>query len=425
MTLGRLWRRYRSLKTVSNGRSGPPFKGHCVVDGEKRTFNWPFFHALIDNVGAPVRSVAEEWVNRGQAAASALSQKDSRNTGATMQAHIRFDDSDEELGEKIVYTGNEDGVPMDVTDDQLSCEQKGIASDQGSADVESDSGGEESVNGESEDGDVDEEKGHIDNIVAISGDSRIFYDTERWFRALLWTLHMYIDGYCSDYTFQYGKPYGPSCEVLSMYITDHNGDPFAIQAPVANTDPLLPHQAAVAMLPRHAAHLLPKPLQALVKDPVVSRRCFQANDTVDIFAIVKAINNVPRSEYSREELQRIVLGVPFLLRRPRSNDRCQTSNLVVRRPGPRFEHIRGWPVIFRKSFQVTTSPPCYAWPGGSIPNMLSLPYLQVGGTRLQHPRMELTSLSGAVKKKPIGMRPGRTNRNRGHHIAHASVNTGS
>lgn len=420
VTLGRLWRRYLALKTNSRGRDAP-FKGQCVVDADRRTFNWPFFYALIDNVGVPVRPVEADVQLQSIATSvgtNSPSQRAPSSRSDTIHSDEYVDESSDDLGDTIVYTGNEDGVPMDEVSEHVTNDcyvGNGVTHAADSDDSES--GDSESTTIDEFDEAVDEDQGHIENLVAISGDSNRFYDTERWFRALLWTLHMYIDGYCSDYSFQYGKPYGPSCDVLSKYIRDHNGDPFVIQAPVANTSPLLPHQAAVAMLPRHAAHLLPSPLQRLVRDPKISGKIFLPNDSVDIFALVKAVEEVPLSEYSKEERKRIVYGSPILLRRPRKYDLRPTANAPVQPPGPRFDGIRVSPVIFRKTFFATSAPPCYAWPRDSIPNMMGLPYLTVGGSKLQQPCSEPPTRSppGGVRypmTKKRSSRPKRSHRYR-------------
>lgn len=393
VTLGRLWRRYLKLKNASPNGLDAPFKGQCLVDAEKRTINWPLFHALIDNVGNQVRTIEEEVILQNslpmETSPSQVVQEEHIPTG---QAHTQFDDSEDEVfEERILYTGNEDGIRQDV--ENLDDSNQGTVSafrpantSDGSA-VESD---EESYSEDidvDDDYEVDEDANHIDNLISISGTSKNLYDTERWFRCLLWTLHMYVDGYCSDFNFQYGKPYGPSCEVLSKFITDHNGDPFVLQAPISNAQPLLPHQAAFAMLPKHAIHLLPTPLQHLVNDPVVSKRIFLDNDVVNIPAMLQAICQVPEFEYSAEELRRTIRGQPFLLRRPRPGDRVGKGNPAVARPGPKFDPVRAQPVVFCKEFKVTTAPPCYPWPKGSLRNMLDLPYKKVGGNPLRSPTL--------------------------------------
>lgn len=389
VSLGRTWRRYLSLKLSGDGNKEAPFKGQLVVDAEKRTFNWQFFHALIDKVGVPVRPVEQELQARQSApeiAANTLSDVGSSHVASDGQSLIALDNSTEIADDRIVYTGNEDGVPMEDEVELLGLDDdnEDVLDPSMDCDTESDESGE--LTDDEIDEAVDAEQAHIENLVAISGNSTKFYDTERFFRALLWTLHMYIDGFCSDYTFQYAKPYGPSCDVLSKYIKDHNGDPFVIQAPVANTSPLRPYQAAAAMLPRHAVHLLPKPVQQVVQNPTLSKRLFLPKDEVNIFALVQAIDEIPLSAYSETERQRLECGVPFLLRRPIRGDFCPRANAPVPRPGPKFEHIRAQPVIHYQNLRATDAPPCHAWPSGSTPGMLNLPYVQVGGLRLQRPR---------------------------------------
>lgn len=360
MSIPRLWRRYIYLKTArSSTASQAPFQGQCVVDAETRTFNWPFFYALVDRVGVRV-----EDISRLQAS-NTLQRPGS---GIQQESCTTSNDSNIVPEEEIVYTGNEDGVPMD-----------GSLYGNGNASFDKEDGY-YNMSDDSEDEVFDPDKQHIETLVAISGDSDKYYNTERWLRALLWTLQMYIDGFCGDYTFLYGKPYGPSSEAILSFINDHNGDPFTLHASMSNTPPLLPHQAAMAMLPRHAAHLLPKPLQAIVKDAQQSKKIFLANGDIDINEMLSAIEKVPRSAYTAEEWQRTVEGAPLLLRRAR------TKGVAVKKipkpPGPRFESIRPFPVISSTEFEMTSAPPCYAWPSGAFQNTLKLAYKRVNGVRL-------------------------------------------
>lgn len=390
------------LKRRSPQGREAPFKGQCVVDAEKRTLNWPLFHALIKNVGFPVRTVEDEIQRRDSPSGADNPEPDPGNHKRGL-THISYDSSDDDAGDDIVYTGSEVGRPMFEVNTVWNSDRSGANTDSEGNDIalEDCNENDDIMDWEDED-DIDEEQNHVENLISIAGTSNNLYDTERWIRCLLWTLHMYIDGYCSDFMFQYGKPYGPSCDVLTKFITDHNGDPFVLHAPISNVPPLLPHQAAVAMLPRHAVHLLPKPLQRLVEDPEVWKLIFLERDVINIPAMLHAIDQVPKSEYTVEERQRTLPGTPFLLRRPRYGDRPPRSNPTVKGPGSKFPVIPRGPVIFRKEFTVTSSPPCYPWPQGTIHNMLNLPYLIVGGARLPRPsNIPSPDQTHAVKRSTV------------------------
>lgn len=404
VTLGRLWRRYLKLKNSSDRGKAAPFKGQSVVDAEKRTLNWPFFYALIENVGCWVRTVEEEIEKKGSSSESdSLKPSDDDQRDG---AQVYSDDPDSDAEDDVVYTGNEEGRPMFDEDPIWDSDESASDTDSNGNDLANEA---HDVVDWEDDGEIDAEQSHIENLISIAGTSKRLYDTERWLRCILWTLHMYIDGYCSDFMFQYGKPYGPSCAVLAKFIRDHNGDPFVLRAPISNVPPLLPHEAAFAMLPRHAVHLLPKPLQRLIEDPAVRKRVFLEKDAVNIPAMLHAIEQIPESEYTPYEKRRTLPGQPFLLRRPRSGDRSPKSNPFVSRPGPKFDAIPRIPVLFRKEFMVTSSPPCYPWPQGSIRNMLDLPYLKVGGTNLsrpsRQPRLEETAVSKKSTPDTVGKTP--------------------
>lgn len=379
-----------ALKTETRKVQEPPFRGQSVVNSKKRTFNWPFFYALVNSVGVPVPNIMEE-LRKDQNKDTRPVQDTSEDGKEILKVEDRGKEklstssSDSDVEEVLVYTGNEDGIPMQDFEEY-----------DGMEDVDNDSSGDDASEAEdfSDDEIVDEEEAHIENLVALSGNSSKCYDTERWFRTLLWTLHMYIDGYCCDYTFQYGKPYGPSCEVICRYISDHNGDPFLLHAPVSNAAPLLPHQAAMAMLPRHASHLLPGPLRLLLEDPVVAKRMFPSNDVVRLPEMLRSIEKIPPTAYASEERKRTVHARPFLLRRPREHDFIPKVNPSIGKPGPKFPNLPQYPTILRKFIIATQAPPCYPWPAGSIQNMLQLPYKVVGGTPLKRPPRKDRTIMG-------------------------------
>lgn len=334
------------------------------------------FYALMDRVGVPVSSIAEAEQEKESTSAAVPAKRRRRGK----EGYVSYSDTD--VAEKIVYTGNENGVPMDCLDEgSAPTSDKGFSENGVS---ESESYEDSSEYNETEEEDFfDEEQEHIQTLVTLSGNSSKFYDTNRWVRALLWNIQMYVDGYCSDYNFRYGKPYGPPITEILNYIRNHDADPFLHQAPVSNSRPLLPHEAAMAVLPRQAKHLLPKPLQRIYNDPLAVRRIFGSKDDVHVQNLITEIERIPKSEFSSEELFRTFHGIPILLRHQRPQDRMPHCNPQVQTPGQRFAKIADRPVIYRAQFSVTSAPPCYKWPRGTIANLLELPYKTVGGFHLR------------------------------------------
>ncbi|KAI0558228.1 5'-3' exoribonuclease [Gracilaria domingensis] len=390
ISLRNTWRRYMSLKLVSKDGDLPPFHGQSLVDAEKRTLNWPMFYALMGSVGVPVPSIAEAEQEKRLGTRIPLGTRKPKSKQGYMSL------SDSEAEEHIVYTGNEDGIPMDCLDDSSNSEGIESAASDGSTTDSEDT--EEEYAEEEDEEYFDEEQEHIQTLIALSGNSTKFYDTSRWARALLWNLHMYVDGICGDYNFLYGKPYGPPIEEILKYIRDHDGDPFLLQAPISRSRPLFPHEAAMAVLPKTAKHLLPNPLQRMYDNPNVLKKIFSGKDGVDVASMTAEISRIPKSDFSSEELRRTVFGSPILLRLPRPNDRVEHMNPRVKKPGQRFEDVRSRPAIYRASFTMTTIPPCYDWPKGSIPNMLELSYKTVRGSKLKARKKVPAESNGSARK---------------------------
>lgn len=381
----------------------PPFANQSIIDAKNRTFNWPFLFAMI-----PETNRMHEVANVPEAATEPQRELATSHRGQLVRPVPKIDFCGAE--EVVLYTGNEDGTYMESSgkgmsdyhdpgethsdpqgrgrqnqsrngisvhdvDDEDAYAEDGADNDSeysSSSELDSDYDSDEEFD------DIDEDEAHIENLVAISGSASKHYDTERWLRTLLWTLHMYVDGYCSDYSFTYGKRYAPSCAALRSFIRDHGGDPFAVQAPVSNAPALLPHQAAMAMLPKRAAALLPTPLQDIVNDPQASKKIFLPGDEINVALMLRAIELVPLSAYSDNELERTRFGQPFLIRRLRNRDRAPAANPDIEPPGELFSPVRQFPVLFSTTFPMTTSPPCHPWPTGGVPRLLTLPYKHVG-----------------------------------------------
>lgn len=438
--LNRLWSRYRRLKTVSKREITAPFHGECIIDARNRTINWPMFHALIEKGGVSVPNIEDELrVAHGGDSRQGTSSERNDNGVAAHSTHgveIQRSDANSDPGDVILYDGNEDGVWMreldefemlshalfesvgrsskkvsldgvakinDEGEDRMHCSVKSSGNANNHEFIIEESTWD--LDEQEEEEEFDEDGQHIETLVALSGSETKLYDTERWFRTALWTIHMYIDGYCSDYMFEYGKPYGPSCDTLAQYVKDRGTTQPTIQAPISQAPPLLPHQAALAMLPKHAAHLLPRPLQKIMQDPVLSEKIFPPREAVDIQALVAEVNRIPKSAYSHDELPRTTAGHPLLLRHPKVGDfRRRTYNPRIKKPGPSFQDIFPSPVIYRSTFTMTTSPPCYQWPYGSEIGLMSLPYVKVRGQPMADRRTDTARRRARAPNDPAAPR---------------------
>lgn len=371
VSLSRLWKRYVSLKTnADNDTKAPLFQGQSLIDARWRTINWPFFHALVRNVGAIVPTIADA-LHQNALNQQALSLENA-GSGAD-QVDTGDGPTDSRTGEN-----SELNFGQEKPDDTALADGKHALED----DLFS-------IGDDDDDGDdpaVDEDREHIHTLIQLTGDPNKYFDTERWCRMLLWTIHMYVDGYCSDYTFQYGRPYAPSYDAVVAYIDQHDGDPFVLQAPVSSVEALLPHQTAIALLPKPYLHLLPKPIQQRLENKNVINRVFPTEDEVDISEVIRLTAEISLSEYSNCERKFLVHGKPFLLRHAFKNELGAVNEgfyQSVPKPGPKFRGLRRNPVIIRKTVGRTTEPPCYPWPAGGFENMLMLPYVAVAGNPLR------------------------------------------
>jgi hypothetical protein len=211
-TMARLWRRYMKLRGRYCFNEENPgefssvedakFANQTLIDPVARTFNWPFLCALVKNTGAVVPEITVETLTESR---QQMAQNQARITQAPSVLALDFEpeceDADSDMPEdEILYDGNENGADLDV----LAVDSDGSAEDlpemeseelAGSASDEAEQSESESEFDEYEDPD----SAHIATLIAISGSSGKFYDTEQWLRTLLYTLHMYIDGYCPDY----------------------------------------------------------------------------------------------------------------------------------------------------------------------------------------------------------------------------------
>lgn len=435
MSLSRLWKRYQYLKAKNDGEERSPFYGQTLVDSQNRTINWAFFHALIHKVGVnvpPVDVLENIKKNEEQLQTQSLQAPQAQQTpqlyiGKRRRRKMKkgyTTDTDSEFGDEVVYDGNEEGIPMSefYRTSNWNDPENSEAVDN-SEDSDSDDSDDQSLSTDNDENnlfeeDIDEDKQHIDSMIRLYGSTDKLYDTERWFQTILWTIQMYIDGYCCDYRFQYGLPYGPSCQTISEFIRSHNGEPLVIRAPVSNAPALLPHQTAMAMLPKRGVYLLPKPLQKIAKDPRFASKIYLARDMININEMIKAIDSIPTSEYASEELTRIRFECPKLLQRLPENA-VLLSEHPVKKPGTKFENLRSDIPIQCISLPVTTTPPCYSWPYGSFLNMMALPYKQVGGASVRLNRTQPNQQQDKPASKPSPS-PHRQSRRRSSHSRNRS-----
>jgi hypothetical protein len=195
----------------------------------------------------------------------------------------------------------------------------------------------------------------------------------------------------------YTKQYAPSPRALVEFLKDQDGDPHpAIQSPVSSIPPLSPMKAGFAMMPRYAAHHLPLPLQTILKDTVASSKIFLPCNLVNFAELDAAFDRIPTSAFTKAELARFDPGKVLLLRNPtihEYNSRLPSGNPPIWVPGERYPPIEPQPVVIRRIVDVTTEPPCIAWPSGAFKGMLVRPYKRPhtrgrGSVRRGGPRTE-------------------------------------
>jgi hypothetical protein len=172
-------------------REKPPFATETLINPATRTFNWPFLCALVSNFGAIVPEITAESIRESEihaARSRELQAIDRRQEEQSVISPVGTDDvadatEEDDVGDEILYTGNEDGDVFDEDDDELATAYS--SPDEVDEFDEYD----------------DEDSAHIDNLVAISGSSSKYFDSSQWLRTLLFTLHMYMDAYCPDFYF--------------------------------------------------------------------------------------------------------------------------------------------------------------------------------------------------------------------------------
>lgn len=399
----------RAAEAAADQASGPPFANQTLVDPVRRTFNWPFLCALVDNVGARVPEPTQETLERrmiastngrrdeAERSARAAAEMSRVNAAAaSKKTRVLVDVDDDE--DVVLYNGNEAG----------EFAMEGMRSGSGSESERSEeSDGEAETESEKEDYDEyeDEDTAHLETLIQISGSAGKYYDTVAWLRTLLFTLQMYIDGFCPDFYFAYTKRFAPSSRVLADFIRDADGDPHPVEAPVSALAPLTPLKAAFAIIPRASVHFLPEAYQTIARDDSVMAEIFPSDDSVCFKALHRALDAIPQSALTQDELKRISYGhVLHLCRATVLNSLSLADKLEPPKPpGPNFSVPPREPAVLIRLLVPTSSPPCLPWPTGYIPGMLGRP------TRQSHGR----GRAGNMSVRGRGSRGGYQMRGRG------------
>lgn len=390
----------RAAEAAADEASGPPFANETLVDPVRRTFNWPFLCALVDNVGARVSEPTLADLERSRIASANGRRAEANRAGraAAASAHVNATattkgtklgtGTDEGSGEEddddiVLYNGNEAG---EIALEGVCSSSDGESDDRDESLNETTSEGEEDEYDEYE----DEDTAHLETLIQISGSAGKYFDTVAWLRTLLFTLQMYIDGFCPDYYFAYTKRFAPSSRVLATFIRDADGDPHPVEAPVSSLAPLTPLKAAFAIIPRASVQFLPQAYQAIARDNAVMAKIFPSDDSVCFEALHRALDAVPASALTVDEQKRINYGqVLHLCRATYLTPMTLAGKLEApKRPGANFADPPREPSVLIRLFLPTNSPPCLPWPKGHIPGMLGRP------TRQSHGRGRAGSVSG-------------------------------
>lgn len=157
----------------------------ALVDPVSRTFNWPFLCAMVEAGGSRVPEFSDN-PSRGTSRTAAQRKRDLDEKRAAEAEAEAEDDSDSDP-DQIMYAGDESGL-----NDALAVEDE-TGGDSCESDDDDDTS--ESDFDEYE----DEDSAHIETLVTIAGSSSKYFDTVEWLRTLLFTLQMYVDGYCPDF----------------------------------------------------------------------------------------------------------------------------------------------------------------------------------------------------------------------------------
>lgn len=255
-SLGRLWKRYLALRSSRESDSRPTdaviaedvnssgtkasdpsssaarglFGTQTLIDPHTRTFNWPFLCALLRDSATSVPDITARKIVESKLS-TARSRLLQRVASETNEAEAK--DSDLPTGDQSsapfvqdpnasISDANRDSsadCPAETKDTlsaDVGCEDLDDLDDEFSDNEDGDDDINDDLETADDCPDVDDEfadmrlenleeyedvnSAHIENLIAITGSVGTFFDTEQWLRTLLYTLQMYVDGYCSDFT---------------------------------------------------------------------------------------------------------------------------------------------------------------------------------------------------------------------------------
>lgn len=398
--MSNLWRRYCVLKRGDpKGKRKrlmehvrPRFQGQRLIDACNRTMNWSFLCELLSNFNAIFPSE-----NKSKKTPATTNECTRGNTVATPA----LDDdksSPREPGQikpMMKSTTNEgDYMGSDYQADKDDVQVDGADGDGGSGDGDGDEviGDEDRVKVLANDDNCEEiddnltEQAETTNGLSTSVRMPKVYNNESYCRCLLWILQMYIDGYCSDFSFCYTGQCGPTARVLKEFISKSDDDILqTIQVPMSTFPPLRPDLLAAALLPRRAIHLLPVTHQGVIRQlpedasvadiiqavgSVVPNNAGVAvvgNENYINYAYVNNISAVGGGGWGNLR-DKTMFGMPFMLGIDQRIQQAQSH----------YYH-RNWKrtAMYKTMSRYSTAPPSIAWPNLTPTNVINQNYLRV------------------------------------------------
>lgn len=381
-----LWRRYVALKGAAktNGRKRKGrFHGQFLLDSKTRSFNWAFLSALLQKIGQAVPTLSIKYLRESKAS-SEMSDSASLENGEPGIESLsgngygdneqKSDTEASDIGETIVYNGED--APTGTTLDE---------------EMEDDD--------EYDDNYEDEEVG----VTWPVGRGGKLFDTRTWLEGVLWCIQMYVDGFTPDYGFVYAFPYAPKAGEIIQWIQVHDGDPFPIRSPVSTAKPLEPMKAAMAMLPRKYAYLLPVPFQQFFNDDSLYSSFCKDGVNVELSNMLGLFERVPPTELSPEEQRRLDFDDVVLIRYPNTSVYAANPNVRLPiTPSRDFTPVKQTPVLVRRKVPSTQCAPCLSWPSGAIPELLERGYKRPFRSARNEDRRRISGVNSMNKTRQIG-----------------------
>lgn len=139
-------------------------------------------------------------------------------------------------------------------------------------------------------------------------------DVESYLRTLAWCAYMYLSGSCPDYSVTYASRTAPTAAQLAAFATkkqQESGSAYrpSYEAPllggIVTSAPLSPDAFCLCLLPAAAAAYLPRPLQAIMLDPLHPLAdIFRANQIWPhdlVRRVSETVSRLSLSAYTAEE----------------------------------------------------------------------------------------------------------------------------